>query len=69
VTLHQTSSFLAAARTGLRCESSLLRTGRSVLYGTASTWDSAGTLVSHHAITYLRPDGDRPERSPRQLTR
>jgi uncharacterized protein (TIGR00369 family) len=59
VTLHQTSSFLAAARTGLTCRSALLRTGRSMLYGTASTWDAAGTLVSHHAITYLRPPDDR----------
>jgi uncharacterized protein (TIGR00369 family) len=56
VTLHQSSDFLAAARTGLTCESSLLRTGRTVLCGTASTWDTAGTLVSHHTITYLRPN-------------
>ena len=55
VTLQQTSSFLTAARTGLRCESTLLRTGRSILYGTASTWDSAGNLVSHHTITYRQP--------------
>jgi uncharacterized protein (TIGR00369 family) len=56
VTVHQSSDFLAAARTGLTCRSALLRTGRSVLYGTASTWDSAGRLISHHTITYLRTD-------------
>jgi len=60
VTLHQSSTFLAAARTGLSCESSLVRSGRTVHYGTASTWDSAGTLISHHTITYLRPGNPPP---------
>jgi uncharacterized protein (TIGR00369 family) len=64
VTLHQSSDFLAAARTGLSCESSLLRTGRSILYGTASTRDAAGTLVSHHTITYLQPTGGAPAGPP-----
>lgn len=55
VTLEQTSTFLGAARTDLVCEAELLRTGRSVLYGTAAVLDANDTLVAHHTLTYLRP--------------
>ena len=55
VTLEQTSAFLGAARTDLVCEAALLRTGRTVLYGTAEVRDTADELVTHHTLTYLRP--------------
>ena len=55
VTLEQTSAFLGAARTDLVCDAELLRTGRTVLYGTATVCDTAGAVVTHHTLTYLRP--------------
>ena len=54
MTLQMTTSFLGPARTDLLCESSILRPGRRVVYGTATTTDTAGQLVSHHTLTYLR---------------
>jgi uncharacterized protein (TIGR00369 family) len=54
VTLEQTSTFLQAARSDLTCDAVVLRSGRSVLYGTASVYDSDDKLVTHHALTYLR---------------
>ncbi len=55
VTLEQSSTFLGAPRTDLVCDAELLRTGRSVLYGTAAVLDTHHNLVAHHALTYLRP--------------
>lgn len=54
VTLGQTSTFLGGARTDLVCNAELVRTGRSVLYGTADVVDTNDALVAHHTLTYLR---------------
>jgi uncharacterized protein (TIGR00369 family) len=54
VTLEQTSTFLGAARTDLICDAQLLRTGRTVLYGTAMVRDTRAALVTHHTLTYMR---------------
>ena len=55
VTLGMTTTFLAGARTGLRCESEVVHRGGRMAYGTASTADADGRLVAHHTLTYLRP--------------
>lgn len=55
VTQQMTTSFLGPARTDLLCESWVLRPGRRIVYGTASTTCTDGTLVSHHTLTYVRP--------------
>jgi len=54
VTLEQTSAFLGGACTDLVCTAQLMRSGRSVLYGTADVLDAADTLVAYHTVTYLR---------------
>ncbi|MCZ4123619.1 PaaI family thioesterase [Streptomyces sp. H39-S7] len=59
VTQQMTTSFLGPARTDLVCESTIVRPGRLIVYGTAATTDTAGKLVSHHTLTYIRP----PERN------
>ncbi len=57
VTLQQSSSFLRPATLGdLRSEARVLRAGRRILYGEASVLDARGTLLSHHVLTYMRPD-------------
>ena len=55
VTLEQTSTFLGAARTDITREAQLLRTGRKVVYGTATVRDAKDSLIAHHTLTYLRP--------------
>jgi len=54
VTLEQTSTFLGASRTDLVCDAELARSGRSVLYGTATVLDANDNLIAHHTLTYLR---------------
>ncbi|HEY8655216.1 MAG TPA: PaaI family thioesterase [Candidatus Limnocylindria bacterium] len=56
LTLEMKTSFLRPARGDLRCEAHVLRAGRRIVYGEASTFDAADTLVAHHTLTYIRPD-------------
>jgi len=58
VTLQMSSSFLRPATLGdIRSEARILRAGRRILYGEASVMDLAGNLLTHHVLTYMRPDG------------
>lgn len=56
LTLEEKSAFLSPARGDLRCEAKVLKAGRRVIYGQATTYDSSGRVVAHHTLTYLRPD-------------
>lgn len=57
MTLQMSSSFLRPAVLGeLRSEARILRAGRRILYGEASVTDMAGNLLTHHVLTYMRPD-------------
>lgn len=56
LTLEMKTSFLRPARGDLRCDARVLRAGRRIVYGEASTFDTAGSLVAHHTLTYIRPD-------------
>lgn len=57
LTLQMSSSFLRPAFLGdLRSEARILRAGRRILYGEASVLDVKGNLLTHHVLTYMRPD-------------
>lgn len=57
LTLQMSSSFLRPAFLGdLRSEARILRAGRRILYGEASVLDTKGNLLTHHVLTYMRPD-------------
>jgi uncharacterized protein (TIGR00369 family) len=57
LTLQMSSSFLRPAFLGdLRAEAKILRAGRRILYGEASVTDTKGNLLTHHVLTYMRPD-------------
>jgi uncharacterized protein (TIGR00369 family) len=57
MTLQMSSSFLRPAMLGdLRSEARILRAGRRILYGEASVTDVRGNLLTHHVLTYMRPD-------------
>ena len=58
VTLQMSSSFLRPATLGdLRSEARILRAGKRILYGEASVTDAEGNLLTHHVLTYMRPEG------------
>jgi uncharacterized protein (TIGR00369 family) len=57
VTLQMSSSFLRPATLGdLRSEARILRSGKRILYGEASVTDVRGNLLTHHVLTYIRPE-------------
>ena len=57
VTLQMSSTFLRPATLGdLRSEARIVRAGRRILYGEASVMDARGNLLTHHVLTYMRPD-------------
>lgn len=57
LTLQMTSTFLRPAGLAeLRCDARVIRSGRKVIYGEASCLDAKGQVVTHHVLTYLRPD-------------
>ena len=59
VTSTMTTTFLRAGqREPVRCEARVLRLGRRLVYGVAECTGRDGALLSHHVMTYARPDGD-----------
>ena len=57
VTSGMTTAFLSSAkREDVRCTARVLRLGRKLVYGVADCKTEAGSLVSHHTITYIRLD-------------
>jgi uncharacterized protein (TIGR00369 family) len=57
LTLQMSSTFLRPATLGdLRSEARILRAGRRILYGEASVTDVRGNLLTHHVLTYIRPE-------------
>jgi len=60
VTVDMKTAFLGAARReGFRCTARVLRWGRRVVYGTADCRAADGRLLTHHTVTYMRPDETR----------
>jgi uncharacterized protein (TIGR00369 family) len=56
LTLEEKSVFLRPARGPLRCEARVIKAGRRVVYGEATVLAEDGAPVTHHTLTYLRPD-------------
>ena len=57
VTIDMKTAFLSwAGREEFRCMARLLRMGKRLIYGIAECADKKGKLLTHHTITYLRPD-------------
>jgi uncharacterized protein (TIGR00369 family) len=57
VTIEMKTSFLRGATTGIRSRAEVLRAGRRIVFGVASTTDDDGTLVAHTTLSYVRPGG------------
>jgi uncharacterized protein (TIGR00369 family) len=52
----QTTFIRSARREDLRCTARLLKLGRRLIHGVAECVTLDGKLLSHHTITYMRPD-------------
>lgn len=57
VTAKMTTAFLNAARQeDFRCTAKILKLGTRLVYGTAECVTTGGKLLTHHTMTYIRPD-------------
>ena len=58
VTAAMTTAFLSAARReAFRCRATILKQGARLVYGVAECRTLDGKLLTHHAVTYIRPSG------------
>lgn len=58
VTVEMKTNFLNAARAeDVTCTAKVLKLGRRLIFGTAECTNSAGRLLTHHTVTYIRADG------------
>ncbi len=55
LTVEMKTNFLHGAKGDLRCEAQVLKLGRRLVYGDASTTDADENLIAHHTLTYMRP--------------
>jgi uncharacterized protein (TIGR00369 family) len=57
LTAEMKTNFLSGARKeGFRCTAKVLKLGRRLIYGVAECVDTNGRLLTHHTVTYIRPD-------------
>jgi uncharacterized protein (TIGR00369 family) len=54
VTVEMKTSFMRGARTSISSRAEVLKLGRRLVFGQASTTDSTGSLVAHSTLTYAR---------------
>jgi uncharacterized protein (TIGR00369 family) len=54
MTIEMKTSFLRGATTDIRSRAEVLKLGRRVAFGTATTTDAAGQIVAHSTLTYIR---------------
>jgi acyl-coenzyme A thioesterase PaaI-like protein len=58
VTSHMQTAFLRSAKGhGFLCRATVLRSGRRTSYGVAECVTKEGVLLTHHTLTYVRPNG------------
>ncbi len=55
ITAEMKTNFLGGAkRAGFRCNATVLKLGRRLIYGVAECVDGNGKLLAHHTVTYIR---------------
>jgi uncharacterized protein (TIGR00369 family) len=66
VTVEMKTNFLNPARQeDFRCTAKILKLGRRLAYGVAECIAANGTLLTHHTLTYYRPDSEEPSAAGR----
>lgn len=64
VTAEMKTAFLNAAKQeDFRCTAKILKLGKRLIYGVAECVNNGGKLLTHHTITYIRPDSN-PRAAP-----
>lgn len=57
VTVEMKTNFLRGAHAeDIWCTAKVVRMGRRIIYGTAECRDSEDKLLTHHTLTYIRPE-------------
>jgi acyl-coenzyme A thioesterase PaaI-like protein len=57
VTVEMKTNFLNGAKQeGFRCDAKVLKLGSRLIYGVAECLNTKGQLLTHHTITYIRPE-------------
>ena len=57
VTASLTTAFVGAARReGFSCTARVLKLGRRLIHGVAECVSADGRLLTHHTVTYMRPE-------------
>lgn len=57
VTTEMKTNFLSnVKKADFRCTATILKLGRRLIYGVAECVDHNGKLLTHHTITYIRPE-------------
>ena len=57
VTVEMKTNFLRGAQgEDITCAAKVLRLGRRLIYGTAECLNAEGKLLTHHTLTYIRPE-------------
>ncbi len=64
VTVEMKTNFLSSARhEEFLCRARILKLGKRLIYGVAECVNREGKLLTHHTLTYIRPD----EKPPRDV--
>jgi uncharacterized protein (TIGR00369 family) len=58
VTIEMKTSFLRGATTAISSRAEVLKLGRRVVFGTATTVDESGRAVAHTTLSYVRAPAD-----------
>ena len=70
VTIAMKTNFLSAARReDFRCTAKILKLGKRLVYGVAECVTTKGTLLTHHTLTYFRPDSTQQPDAPQSTGR
>jgi len=57
VTAEMKTNFLSSAREeDILCRAKILKLGRRLIYGVAECTTIGGKMLTHHTVTYIRPD-------------
>ena len=65
VTVEMKTNFLSAAKQeDFRCTAKILKLGKRLVYGVAECVTMEGTLLTHHTLTYFRPDPTQQPATP-----
>jgi uncharacterized protein (TIGR00369 family) len=70
VTVEMKTNFLSAAKQeDFRCAARILKLGKRLVYGVAECVTTKGTLLTHHTLTYFRPDSTQQPDAPQSTGR